>query len=470
MKEKTIRDLPYNQDAEKVVLGSALLYKDALYKILSALNEDNFYIGKHQLIYRAITSCQTKRIEVDVFTVAEELSLQQQLENIGGANYLKEITDKIVSLTSLDFYINIVKDNSDLRKFLLTIREIDKDYKEEAMDSIESFIKSSQEKVRTCIQSSRTSDFKSLQSYSDEALIKMENQKTSGDGYTTGITCGFDNINRFTNGFQRGEVTIIGARSSVGKTTLALNMAYYAAQKGKVPVAIFELEMTGVSLAKRMLSMNSNVPLYKIETNSLSKEEKAKVYYAHSEIEALPIYIDEGTNNTLMDIETKTRQLLDKYPDLGLVVVDHLSIVKIVGGKKTDTRTDEMRRVSQALHSMAKELNVAVLAVAQLNRDSVKGDVRRPKMSDIKESGAIEQDADVIILLYDELYENNKIKEEDRTKEVRHVEAIVAKQRNGRTGIAHMLFSKPCSRFDAFSKEWEKQYEQQLQQTDTNQK
>ena len=165
-----------------------------------------------------------------------------------------------------------------------------------------------------------------------------------------------------------------------------------------------------------------------------------------------------------MDIETKTRQLLDKYPDLGLVVVDHMSIVKVVGGKRSDTRVDEMRKISQGLHSMAKELNVAVLAVAQLNRESVKGEIRRPKMSDIKESGAIEQDADVIILLFDELYENNKVKPDDKMKDIRHIEAIIAKQRNGRTGIAHLLFLKNFSRYDSPSKEWEKQYNDMAKQ------
>ena len=158
-----------------------------------------------------------------------------------------------------------------------------------------------------------------------------------------------------------------------------------------------------------------------------------------------------------MDIEIKSRQLLEKYPNLGLIVVDHMSIVKIKGGKKTDTRVDEMRKISAGLHEIAKELNVAILAVAQVSRDSVKGEVRRPKMADIKESGAIEQDADVIILLYDELYENNKAKQNKLLENVRHIEAIIAKQRNGSTGIADLIFYKQFSRFELPSKELEVQ-------------
>ena len=335
---KNNRDLPYNLDAEQVVLGSVLVSKDALYKVLASLNEEDFFAGKHQLIFRAIVSLQVKRIDIDIYTITEELLLMQELDNVGGVEYLKKCSDMVVALAAIDFYINIVKDNSDLRKLLITIRDIDKEFKEGGLDSIELFIKSSQEKVRTCIQTSRTSTFKSIKTFSNEAVIKMNTQKTSGDGYTTGITCGYDNINKFTNGFQRGEVTILGARSAVGKTALALNMAYRAAQRGKVPVALFELEMTGVSLAKRMLAMSSNVESYKIETGNLSQEDKVKISYANKELEALPIFIDDSSGNTLMDIENKTRQLLDKYPDLGLVVVDHMSIVKIVGGKKSDTR------------------------------------------------------------------------------------------------------------------------------------
>ena len=457
VKQKIRYDLPYNEDAERTLLGSILCSKDALYKVLSSLTEEDFYLGKHQLIYRAVVSVQTKRLNVDCLTITEELMLMNQLENAGSVDYLKDCIDSFISLASIDFYINIVKDNSDLRKFLTTIREIDKEYKEGALDSIESFIKDSQEKIRSCIETSRTGNFKSLKTYTNEAMIEISNQKTSGDGYTTGITCGYDNINKFTYGFHRGEVTVIGARSSVGKTALALNMAFRAAQRSKIPVAIFELEMKGTSLAKRLLSMVSNVEGYKIETGNLSNLDKLKIQSAAKELEGVTIFIDETTTNTLMDIETKTRQLLDKYPDLGLVVVDHMSIVKTVGGKKNDTRVDEMRKISQGLHSMAKELNVAILAVAQLNRESVKGEIRRPKMTDIKESGAIEQDADVVILLFDSLYENNKANEDDKMKDIRHVEAIIAKQRNGRSGIANLIFQRQYSRFDMPSKEWEEQ-------------
>ncbi len=457
---KRNRDLPFNQDAERVVLGSLLVSKEALYKVLAVLSEEDFYVGKHQLIFRAVVAIQNKAITADIYTVTEELLLQQQLENVGGVEYLKECTDTVVALATLEFYLNIVKDNSDLRKFLMTIRDIDSEFREDSLDSIEQFIKVSQEKVRTCIQESRTSSFKSLKNYSDEAVLKIENMKASGDGYTTGITCGYENINMFTHGFQRGQVTVVGARASVGKTALALNMAYRAAQRAKVPVAIFELEMTGVDLATRMISMVGYVDSSRMVTGNLTKEERLKIHHASKELESLPIFIDEDSNNTLIDIKNKTRQLLDKYPNLGLVVVDHMSIVKTVDGKKNDTRVDEMRKISQGLHSLAKELNVAILAVAQLNRESVKGEVRRPKLSDIKESGAIEQDADVVILLYDDLYENNKVKPDDRMKDVRHIEAIIAKQRNGRTGVANLIFYKQFSRYDQPSKEWEEQLRQ----------
>ena len=455
---KKQKQLPFNEEAEKVVIGSAISSKDALYKILSILNVDDFYLEKHQLIYQAIINLQAKRLNIDSLTIVEELTLLDKLDEAGGTEYLLDCIDRFISLSALDNYINIVKDNSDLRKFLLTIKEIDDDYKNKPIDTIEDFIKSSQEKIRSSIESSRTSSFKSIGSFTDEAILKSQTQRSSGDGHTTGITCGYDNINRYTNGFQRGEVTVVGARSSVGKTALALNMAYRAAKFGDVPVAIFELEMKGTSLAERMLSMISDVEVNKFTTGNLSELDRIKIKEASNELKSLSIFIDEGTENTVMDIEVKTRQLLDKYPNLGLVVIDHMSIVKTTGGKKSDTRVDEMRKISRALHSLAKELNVAVLAVAQLNRDSVKGEVRRPKMSDIKESGAIEQDADVIILLYDALYENNRVKQNEKAENIRHVEAIVAKNRNGQQGVANLLFLRNYSRYDCPTKAWEEEF------------
>ena len=453
---KRTNDLPFNHDAETVVLGSAMISNDALYKIMSALEETDFYEGKHQLIYRAILSLNSKRIDVEIYTVTEELLLMNVLDDIGGVDYLKECSDKVVALSSIEFYINIVKDNSNLRNLLTTIRDINSDYLNTQIDSIEDFIKDSEQRIKDATKNNRVSSFKSIETVANEAVLQIYNQKNSGDGFTTGITSGFTNVNKFTNGFQRGEVTIVGARTSVGKTSLALNMVYKAARSGTT-VAIFELEMTAESLAKRMIAMASNVSLNKIMTGNLSDIDKVKVNHAGSELISLPIFIDDGTNS-LIDIETKCRQLIEKYPELGLVVVDHMSIVKVVGGKKSDSRVDEMRKISQGLHALAKDLDIAILAVAQLNRDSVKGEVKRPKMVDIKESGAIEQDADVILLLYDPLYENNKIKKKANLPEdVRHIEVIVAKQRNGNTGIADLIFYKQICRFDIPSDEWQRE-------------
>ncbi len=454
--KKRRNDLPFNHESEMIVLGSAIISNEALYKILSVLEEADFYEGKHQLIYRAIISLVNKKIDIELYTIAEELSLMNSLEFVGGVDYLKECSDIAVAISAIEFYINIVKDNANLRNLLTTIRDINEDYLNSELDSIEDFIKQSEERIRSVTANNRVSSFKSIETVANEAVLQIYTQKNSGDGFTTGITTGYSNVNKFTNGFQRGEVTIVGARTSVGKTSLALNMAYKAARSGST-VAIFELEMTAESLAKRMIAMASNVSLSKIMTGNLSDIDKVKVNHASKEIISLPIFIDDGPNS-LIDIETKCRQLIEKYPELGLVVVDHMSIVKVVGGKKSDSRVDEMRKISQGLHSLAKELDIAILAVAQLNRDSVKGEAKRPKMVDIKESGAIEQDADVILLLYDPLYENNKIKNNGNLPEdTRHIEVIVAKQRNGNTGIADLIFHKQFCRFDIPSDEWQRE-------------
>ena len=455
--KKRRNDLPFNHEAEMIVLGSTMTSNEALYKVLSSIEEEDFYEGKHQLIYRAIVSLNNKRVDIEIYTVTEELMLMNALDDIGGVDYLKSCLDIVVAISAIDFYINIVKDNANLRNLLNTIRDINDDYLSNELDSIEDFIKQSEERIRNVTVKNRVSSFKTIETITNEAVLQIYNQKNSGDGFTTGITSGYSNVNRFTNGFQRGEVTIVGARTSVGKTSLALNMAYKAAMNGTM-VAIFELEMTAESLAKRMIAMASNVSLNKIMTGNLSDIDRVKVTHASEEIMSLPIFIDDGPNS-LIDIETKCRQLIEKYPELGLIVVDHMSIVKVVGGKKSDSRVDEMRKISQGLHALAKDLDIAILAVAQLNRDSVKGEVKRPKMVDIKESGAIEQDADVILLLYDPLYENNRIKKNNNNlpEDVRHIEVIVAKQRNGNTGIADLIFYKQFCRFEIPSDEWQRE-------------
>lgn len=487
-KPKKVRnDLPHNEDAEKAVLGSAFLSKEALYSVLSALEENDFYEGKHQILYRVLESLQKKNIAVDVLTVTEELINIKELENVGGVEYLQECSDSMVALSSLEFYINIVKDQSVLRNLLMTIREIDNEYKTAEIDDVDNFIATSEEKIKIATEKRRVSTFKTASEVAKSVEMALNTQQKYDEENVTGLTTGYDNINRLTQGFQKTEMTIIAARPSVGKTALALNFAYKAATRKQVPVAIFSLEMASELLVRRLVAAASNVSLTKISSGVLSGQERAKVASAIKEVSAAPIFIDDSPGIKLMDIIAKSRQLQSKYPNLGLIVIDYLGLIQTGStGKGNDSRQEEVRKISLALKSMARDLKVPVVVLSQLSRDVEKRDTKKPMLSDLRDSGSIEQDADVVMLLYREDYykgskkdnpagnkkggqlsnsekfELAKAAQEKRMGEAMpgdasYIEINVAKNRNGQTGVCGLFFYKAFGRFDAPSLEWEEE-------------
>lgn len=485
---KKIRtDLPHNTDAEKAVLGSAFLSKEALYSVLSSLDESDFYEGKHQILYRVLASLQKKNIAVDVLTVTEELINIKELENVGGVEYLQECSDSMVALSSLEFYINIVRDQSVLRTLLNTIRDIDNEYRTEEIDDVDSFIATSEEKIKMATEKRRVSTFKSASEVAKSVEMAINTQTKYDDENVTGLTTGYDNLNRLTQGFQKSELTIIAARPSVGKTALALNFAYKAATRKQVPVAIFSLEMSSELLVRRLVAAASNVSLTSINTGVLTGQERAKVASAIKEVSAAPIYIDDSPQIKLMDIIAKSRQLQSKHPDLGLIVIDYLGLIQTGSSSKgNESRQEEVRKISLALKAMARDLKVPVVVLSQLSRDVEKRDTKKPMLSDLRDSGSIEQDADVVMLLYREDYYKNTRKEtpagnkkggkltageqfelakaaqekklgEAMPGDASYIEINVAKNRNGQTGVCSLFFYKAFGRFESPSPEWEQQ-------------
>ena len=480
-------DLPHNTDAEKAVLGSALLSKDALYSVLSLLSETDFYEGKHQILYRVLTSLQAKSVAVDVLTVTEELMNIKELENVGGVEYLQECSDSMVALSSLEFYINIVKDQSVLRNLLITVRDIDNHYRTEEIEDVDSFIAESEERIKIATEKRRISNFKTAEDVAKAVEMALASQQKYEDENVTGLTTGYDNLNRLTQGFQKTEMTIIAARPSVGKTALALNFAYKAATRKQIPVAIFSLEMASELLVRRLVAAASNVELKKISTGVMTGQERAKVASAIKEVGSAPIFIDDSPGIKLMDIIAKSRQLQAKHPDLGLIVIDYLGLIQTGNSSKgNDSRQEEVRKISLALKGLARDLKVPVVVLSQLSRDVEKRDTKKPMLSDLRDSGSIEQDADVVMLLYREDYykgsrkevsgankkggqlsnserfELAKAEQEKRLGasipgDASYIEINVAKNRNGQTGVVGLFFYKAFGRFDAPPPEWEEQ-------------
>ena len=486
---KNSRELPYNAQAEQAVLGSALLSRECLYTVFSRLNEDDFFLGKHQLIYRAIRNLFDKEFAVDVLTVTEELMNMKELETIGGVEYLQQCSDAMVALSSIDYYINIVNDQSVMRKLIQSCRDIDARYLNEEISDINEFVADSEKIIKDAVEKRRVAEFKKAKEVAEAVKLNIETpQEVKTDG-VSGLTTGFDRLNNITQGFHPGDMIIVAARPSVGKTALALNFAYRAANRTNKPIAIFSLEMPAEALIKRLIGVESSVSLTKITTGNLVGVDRAKVANAIYKIGNLPIFIDDSPNGKLMDIIAKSRKLQASQPDLGLIIVDYLGLVTTGSSSKgSDSRQEEVRKTSLALKALARELQVPIIVVSQLSRDVEKrGENKRPILSDLRDSGSIEQDADVVMLLYREDYYKNskapnnnagnkkmgnlsgserfemvkeqkeKITGEPMGGDVSYVEVNVAKNRNGQTGNAYLFFYKSFGRFDEPSEEWLKQ-------------
>ncbi len=485
--KKVTTELPYNEDAERVVLGCAMLSKDYCLDIMNTLEEEDFFLGKHQIMFRAIQTLAVRGVDVDVLTVAEELANLKELENIGGAKYLAECTNTVVAASTLSFYIRIIQDNSVLRKMLTTIRGIDNEYRTEEIENINDFILDSENRFKESIAKRHISSFvttSEIAPHIEESLEKL--QDADNDSDVIGVSTGYDRLNQITQGFKPGELIVVAARPAVGKTAICLNFAHKIATHSKKAVAVFSLEMSKEQLFNRLVAMDCCVEAKKINSGRLtSATEKVKVLNSIKTLANSKIYIDDTPSIKLNDIITKATKLQAHEPDLALIVVDYLGLVSVANknGRSPDSRQEEVRQISLALKALARDLKVPVIAVSQLSRAVEKRDSQRPVMSDLRDSGNIEQDADIVILLYREDYyadkktnsaankkggqltQNDKFelakaqKEKELGAEIpgnaSYTEVIVAKNRAGQTGVARLFFYKDYVRFDSPSKEWE---------------
>ena len=482
MANKKSTDLPYNLDAEKAVLGSALISTEASLNVLASLEEDDFYLGKHKLIFRAMDYLKNElHTVIDAVSVTDQLIIMKEFDNIGGAEYLKECSDAMVSLGALDFYINSVRDNAILRNMLITIRKIDEDYTTKDIKNINDFISSSEDLFKNSIEKRRISDFTSVRDIAPRVSLKIQ-VDNGNENVVNGLTTGFKELDRITQGFRPGEVTILAARPSVGKTALALNVAFKAAVKGRVPVGIFSLEMSSELLFRRLVSSQSGVALNKINANTVNDDERLKVENAIEQISQANIYIDDTPQAKINDIMQKCRRLQQKEPQLGLIVIDYIGLINTASSSKGETaRHEEVRRISGALKGLAMELGLPILVLCQISRTAEQRENKRPMLSDLRDSGSIEQDADMVWLLYrGDYYANNEEKpkkpsnptnEYQKRKEIdkevaatlpgnaSYLEVIVAKNRNGQTGDVGLFFVKKFCRFDEPTSEWHNEYE-----------
>ncbi len=433
---------PHNAEAEQTVLASALLDHTAVEKIINLLNVEDFYYEANKEIFESIRDVNMQNIPVDALTVTEELKKREKLDYVGGFEYLARLTENIITSKNVEAYCNIIKEKSTLRKLISASNEIiEKGYKEN--DEVQKIIELAETRIFAISQNRNINSFAEIKDVLLEVFNQLE-ERAMNKGSLTGITTGYEDLDRMTAGLQRSDLILLAARPSMGKTALALNIAINAVKTG-VSVALFSLEMSKEQYVQRIISMESMVESGKLRSGNLDDEDWDRLLSVMSVVSNYKIHVDDTASITLFEMMSKCRRLkIEK--GLDLIIVDYLQLMS-GGGKNNSNRQQEISDISRGLKAMARELNCPVVALSQLSRAPELRTDHRPIMSDLRESGAIEQDADVVMMLYrDEYYH----KEESEKKGI--TEVIITKQRNGPVGTVELAWIGQYTKFGNIQK------------------
>lgn len=444
------RKIPQNLEAEMAVLGSAFLTNYALDKVCEELLPEMFLSTPNRRIFEAIYELHQNKIPLDSATVKNEIEKKGNINAIGGIEYLSEVIDSVITAANVDYYIDIVREKALRRKLIEVTNQISSSaYNEEEDTSI--LIDDAEKKIFSVTKARKAGEFKTIGEVlrtTQEHLERLAKNKAD----ITGIPTGFYQFDKLTSGLHENELIIIAARPAMGKTAFGLNMALNAALSSKKPVAIFNMEMSAEQLALRMIASVGRIDMNKLKTGKLEHNDWKKVNEAMSQLSDTDIYIEDASGITVSDIRAKCRRLATSDKGLSLVVVDYLQLIQGTA-KYLGNRQQEVSEISRSLKTMAMELKIPVIALAQLSRSVELRENKRPIMSDLRESGSIEQDADIVAFLYREDYYNRDPKEKTNTSVT---ELIVSKHRNGSTGTIELLFEGNMSNFRNFVKSDEK--------------
>jgi len=437
---------PQNVEAEQCILGGILIEDQALLKVIEFLHPEDFYKEAHSIIYATMLDLFNRNEPQDLVTVHNALKSLGKLEAVGGTAYLAEITETMPVAANIGYYGKIVWDKAVLRRLIQKASDISTLCYEEAGE-VDEVLESAEASIFEISQAKIRQAFHPLKSILRDSIKKVEDLYERKE-LITGVPAGFTELDRLTAGFQPSDLIIVAGRPSMGKTAFALNIAQHAAIAKDICVAIFSLEMSKDQLALRMLCSEARVNAQKVRTGFLSERDWPKLINAAGYLSEAPIFIDDTPALSVMEIRAKARRLRSKY-DLGLVLVDYMQLMR--GRGRNESREQEISEISRSLKAMAKELNVPVIALSQLNRKVEDRPNKRPQMADLRESGAIEQDADVIAFIYrDEVYNRS---EDNPNRGM--AEIIVGKQRNGPIGIVKLAFVDKYAAFANLSRESE---------------
>lgn len=428
---------PQSIEAEQAVLGAIMIDADRLISASERLLPQDFYRASHQRIFEVMLVLSDRGEAIDLVTVTAELSTLGILDEIGGLPYLAELAEGVPTAANINYYVNVVDQKSTLRRLIRTAGEIVTDGYER-QNEVDVLLNEAERKILEVSQGKGSASFIPISDVLTSAYATIDKlHKQSGE--TTGIPTGFQDLDKMTAGFQRNDLIIVAARPSVGKTAFALNISQNVATRADENVAIFSLEMGAEQLVMRMLCAEGNVDAQRLRTGQLEEEDWGKLSLAMSNLSQAGIYIDDTPGIRVNDIRAKCRRLKQEH-GLGMIMIDYLQLIQ-GNGRSSDNRQQEVSEISRSLKSLARELEVPVIALSQLSRGVESRQDKRPMMSDIRESGAIEQDADIVAFLYRDDYYNKE------TEDANTIEIIIAKQRNGPTGTVKLAFRKEFNKF-----------------------
>ncbi|MCR5300000.1 MAG: replicative DNA helicase [Erysipelotrichaceae bacterium] len=436
-------ELPYSIEAEESLLGNIMLYEDTMQRVLDGgITANDFYLDKHRRIFSVMRSMYEAKEKIDSVSLSSRLKDYDMLDKIGGYDYILRLSSATISSSHTKEYIRIIHDKSLLRQVI----EAGSKIVEEAsggVSEIGELLDGAERTFRNLSRSRSVTDFAKAGELLDKNLARIHMIQDNKDA-VTGVRSSFSALDKITNGFQKGDLIILAARPSMGKTALALNFAKNASQLALGAIAIFSVEMPADQLTMRMLSSESRVDSQKLRTGQLSDEDWSAVNRAAQNLKSRKIYIDDTSNIKVSDISAKCRKLADENEHgLSLIVIDYIQLIQ--GDKNSESRQQEISEISRSLKALARDLEVPVIALSQLSRSVEKREEKKPMLSDLRESGALEQDADVVLFIYRESY--YKRDEENANDEREDVELTIAKHRNGPTGLIHLAFDRNISSF-----------------------
>ncbi|MGV3625797.1 MAG: replicative DNA helicase [Archangium sp.] len=438
--------------AERAVLGSVLMDNSVLTNVQEVISADDFSIPAHADIFRAMAALDARSEKMDLVTVAEQLKVDGKLASAGGPGYLAQLDQAVPFSQNAIEYAKIIKNQSTRRLLASAGREI-QDLASQETGDVAELLDEAERKVFQIAEKRRAGDLRPMSDLMDEALALLDKMKNSGGGIT-GVSSGFVDLDNQLTGFHGGELIVLAARPGIGKTSLAMNFALHVASKENLPVAVFSLEMPSVQLLTRLLAQHAKVDMKKLRGGRLTPADEERISESANELFKCKFYVDDSGGLSSFDLRAKCRRLHQREGKIGLIVIDYLQLMHQKG--KVESRQLEVAEISRALKQLAKELDVPIIALSQLNRKVEERKGGKPMLSDLRESGAIEQDADVIMFIHreDTGEEGAEAPQADRGSVI-PVELIVAKQRNGPVGSVDLVFLGEFTRFESRVRDWQ---------------